>query len=139
MGYHCYYLQAGLCSQETCGELQKVSALRPTLPNEKDPDKLSLALEPECAAIYCQSLSKQLVAPYCQAEKPYQSNCYLVVYIGGGTVDISAHRVSSTPDRHIQVVHPPTGNNCGGSRVNKEFETFLGELVNEVFKICTNQ
>ena len=131
MGYHCYYLQAGLCSQETCDELRKVSALRPTLPNEKDPEKLSLALEPECAAIYCQSLSKQLVAPYCQAEKPFQSNCYLVVDIGGGTVDISAHRVSSTPVRHIQVVHPPTGNNCGGSRVNKEFETFLGELVDD--------
>ena len=131
MGYHYCYLQAGLCSQETCEELQKVSASQPAEPTEKDPDKLSLALEPECAAIYCQSLSKQLVAPYCQAEKPFHSNCYLVVDIGGGTVDISAHRVSSTPDRHLQVVHPPTGNDCGGSRVNKEFEKFLGELVND--------
>ena len=100
--------------------------------NEKDPDKLSLALEPECAAIYCQSMSsKQQVAAYCQAEMPYQSTCYLVVDIGGGTVDISAHKVSSTPDRHLQVVHPPTGNDCGGSKVNKEFEKFLETLVDD--------
>ena len=57
--------------------------------------------------------------------------CYLVVDIGGGTVDISAHRVSSTPDQHIQVVHPPTGNDCGGLRVNKEFAMFLEGLVND--------
>ena len=57
--------------------------------------------------------------------------CYLVVDIGGGTVDISAHKVSSTPDRHLQVVHPPMGNDCGGSRVNKEFQNFLEELVND--------
>ena len=131
MGCHCCYLQAGLCSQETCGKLQEASASLLASPNEKDPDKLSLALEPECAAIYCQSLSEQQVAEYCKAQKPYQSTCYLVVDIGGGTVDISAHRVSSTADRYIQVVHPPTGNDCGGSRVNKEFETFLGELVND--------
>ena len=101
------------------------------MPNEKDPDKLSLALEPECAAIYCQGMSKERVAPYCQAEKPFQSNCYLVVDIGGGTVDISAHRVSSAADQHIHIVHPPTGNDCGGSKVNKEFEKFLEKLVND--------
>ena len=27
-------------------------------------------------------------------------------------MDISAHRVSSTADRHIQVVHPPAGKDC---------------------------
>ena len=111
---HCFYLQAGLCSLETCGKLQKASALPATVPMEKDPDKLSLALEPECAAIYCQSMSKQQVAAYCLAQIPYLSMCYLVVDIGGGTVDISAHRVSSTSDQHIQVVHPPTGNDYGG-------------------------
>ena len=101
------------------------------MPNEKEPDKLSIALEPECAAIYCQSMSEQLVAAYCMAQKPYHSTCYLVVDIGGGTVDISAHKVSSAADQHIQIVHPPTGNDCGGSRVNKEFERFLERLVND--------
>ena len=106
--------------------------LCPMLPNEKDPDKLSLALEPECAAIYCQTMSsRQQVATYCQAEMPYHSTCYLVVDIGGGTVDISAHRLSPTQDRHVQVVHPPTGNDCGGSKVNKNFENFLESLVHD--------
>ena len=101
------------------------------MPYEKDPDKLSLALEPECAAIYCQNMSKQQVAAYCQAEMPYKSTCYLVVDIGGGTVDVSVHRLSSTPVRQVQVVHPPMGNDCGGSRVNKEFEKLLEKLVND--------
>ena len=127
--YQYYYLQAGLCSQEACGNLRKASALLLAMPNEKNPHKLSLALEPECAAIYCQSMSD--TAAYCPAQKPFQSMCYLVVDIGGGTVDISAHKVSSIPERHIQAVHPPTGNDCGGSRVNKEFEQFLGRLVND--------
>ena len=131
MGYHCCYLQAGLCSQETCGNLREASVIRPMLPKEKDPDKLSLALEPECAAIYCQNMSEQLVAGYCQAEMPYHSTCYLVVDIGGGTVDISAHRLCPTPDRHVQVVHPPTGNDWGGSKVNKNFENFLESLVDD--------
>ena len=98
---------------------------------EKHPDKLSLAFEPECAAIYCQSMSEQHVAEYCPPQKSYQSTCYLVVDIGGGTVDISAYRVNSIPDIHIQVMHPPTGNNCGGSKVNKKFENFLEDLVND--------
>jgi len=124
-------LQAGLCSQETCGTLQKASKLVSAIPIEKEPDKLSLALEPESAAIYCQSMSEQLVASYCTTQKPYHSSCYLVVDIGGGTVDISAHQVSSSADRHIQIIHPPTGNDCGGSRVNKAFQDFLGELVSD--------
>ena len=102
-----------------------------TAPRETSPDKLSLALEPESAAIFCQSMSQQLVAKYCEAVHPFTASCYLVVDIGGGTVDISAHRVSSTSGRAIEIVHPPTGNDCGGSRVNKEFAKFLEELVSD--------
>ena len=131
MGCHYYHLQAGLCSPKTCGVLQKASESLLEVPNEKEPDKLSLALEPESAAIYCQSMNEQLVAAYCTAQKPYDSKCNLVVDVGGGTIDISAYRVSSSTDRHIQIVHPPTGNDCGGSCVNKAFQDFLGELVND--------
>jgi len=124
-------LQAGLCSQETCGTLQKASKLLSAIPIEREPDKLSLALEPESAAIYCQNMNQQLVAAYCTVQGPYQSKCYLIVDVGGGTIDISAHKVSSSADRHIQIIHPPTGNDCGGSRVNKAFQDFLGELVSD--------
>ena len=101
------------------------------MPTVEHPGKLSLALEPECAAIYCQNMSEQFVAPYCTAEKPYQSTCYLVVNIGGGTVDISAYSASSTQDQHVQIVHLPAGNDYGGSRINNEFETFLEGLVSD--------
>ena len=54
-----------------------------------------------------------------------------MVDIGGGTVDISAYRISSTPEQHIEVILPPAGNDCGGSMVNKKFAEFLGELVGD--------
>ena len=51
--------------------------------------------------------------------------------IGGGTVDITAYRISSSPEEHIEVILPAIGNDCGGSMVNKNFEKFLGELVGD--------
>ena len=98
---------------------------------EDQPDKLSLALEPESAAIFCQNMSQQQLASYCQADAPFTASSYLIVDIGGGTVDISAHHLMRDPQPHISVIHPPTGNDCGGSRVNREFEKFLQELVRD--------
>ena len=103
----------------------------PVIPEEASPDKLSLALEPEAAAIYCQNITAQQVAAYCESVPPFTSKSFLVVDIGGGTVDISAHRISSTPEQHIEVILPPAGNDCGGSMVNKKFAEFLGELVGD--------
>ena len=54
-----------------------------------------------------------------------------MVDIGGGTVDISAHRISNIPEQHIEVILPPAGNDCGGSMVNRKFAEFLGELVGD--------
>ena len=103
----------------------------PVIPEEEAPEKLSLALEPEAAAIYCQSLRGEQVAPYCQSIQPFTSTSYLVVDIGGGTVDISAHRLSSSSDEQVEVILPPAGNDCGGSMVNKKFAEFLEELVDD--------
>ena len=104
----------------------------PEIPEEIEPDKLSLALEPEAAAIYCQSMTQQDLAPYAKATHPYTSSAYMVVDIGGGTVDISAHQVSSAPDHHIKVINTPAGNDCGGSSVNKnDFLKFLETLVGD--------
>ena len=103
----------------------------PEIPEENEPDKLSLALEPEAAAIYCQSMTQQDLAPYAKATHPYTSSAYMVVDIGGGTVDISAHQLSSAPDRHMKVINTPAGNSCGGSSVNKNFLKFLETLVGD--------
>ncbi len=122
-------LQAGLCSTETCANLQLASSGIPVQPNEKSPDKLSLALEPESAAIYCHSDAQKLHAAYGSASSANPGS-YLVVDIGGGTVDISAYRIA---DQHgcpyLEMVQPPTGNDSGGTQVNKHFKTFLQKLV----------
>ena len=70
------------------------------------------------------------VAPYCDVAAPLKSDCYLVLDIGGGTVDITAHRLDSS--RNIEVLNVPTGNDWGGTKVNKEFSKFLQKLVNDV-------
>ena len=103
----------------------------PIIPEESSPDKLALALEPEAAAIFCRNITAEQVASYCKSVLPFTYNSYLVVDIGGGTVDISAHRISSSPEQHIEVILPPQGNDSGGSMVNKKFEEFLGELVGD--------
>ena len=54
-------------------------------PNEVNPDKLSLALEPEVAAIYSQQVTeKEVVEAGTSFQKPKGN--YMVLDIGGGTV-----------------------------------------------------
>ncbi|XP_019862065.1 PREDICTED: heat shock 70 kDa protein 12A-like, partial [Amphimedon queenslandica] len=72
-------------------------------PEEVNPEKLSLALEPEVAAIYAQHQSEVSGTP------PQR---YMVVDIGGGTVDITVHDKSNG---RISVVLPSTGNTWGGT------------------------
>ena len=86
------------------------------------PESLSLALEPEVAALHCINLAKEQNLPIAQ------SSCYMVLDIGGGTVDITAHKVT---DGCIEVVLPPKGNDWGGKRVNEEFKKFLASLVDD--------
>ena len=62
-------------------------------------------------------------------DAPFTSTSYAVIDIGGGTVDISIHQVNEIANQQIAALHPPAGNDCGGSRVNKEFAKFLESLV----------
>ena len=112
-----------MCSKVSCPALQVATSHSPQSVEEEHPDKLSLALEPDCAAIFCQYMTEQYTTPY--------PSTYLIVDIGGGTVDITAHSLQLQPLKHIHVVMSPTGNDCGGSRVNKEFRTFLEVLVHD--------
>ena len=123
-------LQAGLCSREYCPALKEVHNYTPEHIEEEKPDKLSLALEPESAAIFCQYMSqKQRFNSDWDFDK--KSTNYLIVDIGGGTVDISAHCLVRDPEPHIRVIHPPTGNNYGGTQVNEKFKQFLKDMVKD--------
>ena len=52
----------------------------------------------------------------------------MVLDIGGGTVDITAHKVT---DGSVQVILPPKGNDWGGKKINQSFKQFLGDLVDD--------
>ena len=124
-------LQAGLCSPEKSPPpLKPVGAERSqsiSLPELEEiyPDRLSLALEPESAAIKCQQDVQEMVR-----SKGYRfnSDSYLVVDIGGATVDISTH---SIVDDHIEELHTATGNYWGGTTVNEAFKSFLEDFVED--------
>ena len=98
------------------------------LPDEVNPDKLSLALEPESAALYSQEMVvKQIEGDTSRAIISRPTN-YMVIDIGGGTVDITAH---VEVDGGIVVENIPTGNAWGGTQVNEAFSKMLQDLVND--------
>lgn len=134
-------MQAGLCSETLASGLAIASDDKTTtttpLEEETDPDRLSLALEPESAALYCHEMLRLgQVAPYCSNPSgPYAPLSYLLVDIGGGTVDISAHQLLGSDSKGgpvVEELHPPVGNDCGGSKVNQEFVSFLERLVSDL-------
>ena len=88
-------------------------------PKEVNPKKLSLALEPEVAALYAQQYSPVVGPP---PEK------YMVVDVGGGTVDVTVHDKSNGK---ICVILPPMGGTFGGTKVNEALSFLLEELVQD--------
>ena len=52
----------------------------------------------------------------------------MVIDIGGGTVDITAHHKD---DGNIEVIVTPVGNDCGGTKVNQQFSYLLADIVDD--------
>ena len=92
-------------------------------------DRLTLALEPECAALFCQSISSDTIAEHCQDYDSYTSRRYMILDIGGGTADIAIHEL--TEDGKRKSVLPPTGNEYGGTKVNQKFSELLQRIVKD--------
>ena len=91
--------------------------------------KLVLAVEPECAALYCRQMTGNLIAGHCDHPSIIGSKCDMVLDIGEDTVDIAVHTVEG--DSTIRSVLPPTGNDCGGTKVNNEFSALLQEMLGD--------
>ena len=64
-----------------------------------------------------------------EMESTITSDCYMILDIGGGTVDISIHKLNASNE--VEVILPTRGNAWGGTTVNTEFKQFLGQLVND--------
>lgn len=128
-----YILQAGLCSDTWyCRNLEVATARASLLrPSEKNPDKILLALEPECAVLYCRQ-SQQKVSALLDEKLSSSKGVYMVVDIGGGTIDISTYKtIDIAGSEHIEVIRSPTGDSYGGMKVNWSFQSYLGSLVDD--------
>lgn len=98
-------------------------------PTERNADRLSLALEPEAAAIYCQRMVLQGSKPSYCTDSPAPSSSCLVLDIGGGTVDVTAHKVDTSGN--VNVIALPEGNDWGGTKVNEQFSLLLQKIVHD--------
>ena len=112
--------QAGLCSSPpSCALVLRDESSKSERPSVDDPDRLSLALEPEAAGLYCYNNRKH-------SKKPKH---FTVLDIGGGTVDITSYCIDD--DDHICEVDKASGNDWGGTRVNEEFMQFLESITDD--------
>ena len=123
-----FYLQAGLLSGGPgISKLTPVGRNLPC-PNEVNPDKLSLALEPEVAAIYSQQVTAKEVIEAGTSSFQMPKGNYMVLDIGGGTVDITAQ---AEVEDGVEVISIPMGNDWGGTRVNEQFSKMLERIVRD--------
>ncbi|XP_062591940.1 heat shock 70 kDa protein 12A-like [Saccostrea cucullata] len=99
-------------------------------------DRLTIALEPEAAAIYTNfsSIKRDLASSSISCGKGLK---YLVCDAGGGTVDITVHELIDT-EGHVRELYKASGGDWGGTKVddevNKFYEKVLGKNVMEKFK-----
>ena len=77
-------------------------------------------MEPESAAVHCQYTAK---------EHGKGSENFIVIDIGGGTVDIASHVIRE--DCIGEVAATQAGNFCGGITVNERFSEFLQGFVDD--------
>ncbi|XP_052761061.1 heat shock 70 kDa protein 12B-like [Mya arenaria] len=89
-----------------------------------DPDRLKLALEPECASIWCETLGTDVKGAVAIA-----GSQYMVVDLGGGTADISVHERKS--DGTLKEIHKASGGPWGGIFVDKNYMKMLDQLYGE--------
>lgn len=84
-------------------------------------DKLILALEPEAASIHCQTFPSAG-----SVEIANTGAKYIVVDLGGGTVDITVHEKQE--DGTLKELSKASGNDCGGTSVDRKFIQIFSDI-----------
>ncbi|KAH3833639.1 gamma-aminobutyric acid receptor subunit alpha-6-like isoform X2 [Dreissena polymorpha] len=91
-------------------------------------DKLSLALEPEAASVYCRHLHVQKDGESSLSTLK-AGKTYLVLDAGGGTIDITIHQVCA--GGNLKEIHRASGGDWGGTMVDEAFMDFLGMITDK--------
>ncbi|XP_052278299.1 heat shock 70 kDa protein 12A-like isoform X4 [Dreissena polymorpha] len=93
-------------------------------------ERLSIALEPEAASLYCkhlkvdkQTLKENTLAAF------HEGKTYMVLDAGGGTVDITIHEVCHGGG--LKEVDKASGGAWGGITVDEAFIKFMEEVAGE--------
>ncbi|XP_038132738.1 heat shock 70 kDa protein 12A-like [Cyprinodon tularosa] len=92
-------------------------------------DKLVIALEPEAASVWCKKLPSNGFITQSQSRDALDQTPgtqYIVVDCGGGTIDITVHRILI--GGALKELHKASGNNMGGQTVDRKFKEFLREI-----------
>ena len=109
-----------MCSSlPTCELIPYTGSRKLDRPVEDSPDRLSLALEPEAAGLFCQT----------REERHFKPKHFTVLDIGGGTVDITSYRIDDND--HLCVIGKASGSGSGGTCVNEKFAEFLETIVDD--------
>ncbi|XP_060603539.1 heat shock 70 kDa protein 12B-like [Ruditapes philippinarum] len=92
-------------------------------------DKLSIALEPEAASIYCRNLPiEKTVGPMTASISSFPIGTkYMILDAGGGTIDVTVHEVIDS--NAVKEVAAASGGGWGGTLVDHAFEDLIYDLV----------
>lgn len=112
--------------------LMRTAAAEAGMPTDRD--RLLLALEPEAAAIYCQQHLARVLGTQRDSYGQVMTagNRFMVIDCGGGTVDITAFRVTANPAGWEELVQicSPSGGKLGSEYVN---EAFIHQVLRDRF------
>ncbi|XP_063413528.1 uncharacterized protein LOC134695956 [Mytilus trossulus] len=92
-------------------------------------DKLTLALEPEVASIYIGAQNLEKSKGGSELVKSAPGSRFMVVDIGGGTVDITV--METVSEQRFKQISLSSGGPHGGKKVNENIIEYLTSLVGE--------
>ncbi|KAL4230096.1 Heat shock 70 kDa protein 12A [Mactra antiquata] len=96
-------------------------------------EHLDIALEPEAASLYCMHLPVDKMhlegnVTDTMRAAPFQKGTkYMVLDVGGGTVDITVHEV--VDEGKLKELDHANGGEWGGTKVDASFEKFLSDIT----------
>ncbi|MBN3300745.1 HS12A protein, partial [Amia calva] len=112
-------------------QFMRLAATEAGLVSELDSEQLILALEPEAASMWCKQLPKEGFVGEGGRDNTFDQTPgvqYIAVDCGGGTIDITVHKVLENGS--LKELQRASGGGWGGTSVDKQFQAFLKETFN---------